>query len=132
MAEVEVDPEERQVDTGILEKRFRELSLQLHPDRFAHADARERRMSLEQSSALNQAYRTLRDPERRAFSLLQQEGVDLERLVSEYEREWVTKALDHAGGVRKRAAMLLGISFRSLRYRLAKLGIDKDDDDAEA
>jgi two-component system response regulator PilR (NtrC family) len=54
------------------------------------------------------------------------EGVDLERLVSDYEREWVTRALEQAGGVRKRAAQLLGISFRSLRYRLAKLGIDRD------
>ncbi len=53
------------------------------------------------------------------------EGVDLERLVSDYEREWVTRALDEAGGVRKRAAALLGVSFRSLRYRLEKLGIDK-------
>ena len=56
------------------------------------------------------------------------EGVDLERLVSDYEREWVTRALEQAGGVRKRAAQLLGISFRSLRYRLEKLGIDKGDD----
>jgi two-component system response regulator PilR (NtrC family) len=62
------------------------------------------------------------------------EGVDLERLVSDYEREWVTRALEQAGGVRKRAAQLLGISFRSLRYRLAKLGIDRDaanDDEAD-
>ena len=38
------------------------------------------------------------------------------------------RALEQAGGVRKRAAALLGISFRSLRYRLEKLGIDKGDD----
>ncbi len=55
------------------------------------------------------------------------EGVDLERLVSDYERSWVMRALDHTGGIRKRAAVLLGISFRSLRYRLDKLGIDKPD-----
>jgi two-component system response regulator PilR (NtrC family) len=61
------------------------------------------------------------------------EGVDLERLVGEYEREWVMRALEQTGGVRKRAATLLGISFRSLRYRLAKLGIDRDapEEDAE-
>ncbi|MGE0546702.1 MAG: sigma-54-dependent transcriptional regulator [Kofleriaceae bacterium] len=57
------------------------------------------------------------------------EGVDLERLVTDYERGWVTRALEQTGGVRKRAATLLGISFRSLRYRLEKLGIDKGDDD---
>jgi two-component system response regulator PilR (NtrC family) len=54
------------------------------------------------------------------------EGVDLERMLEDYERTWVTRALDHTGGVRKRAAALLGVSFRSLRYRLVKLGIDRD------
>ncbi len=51
------------------------------------------------------------------------EGVDLDRLLSEYERGWVLRALEQTGGIRKRAATLLGISFRSLRYRLEKLGI---------
>ena len=36
------------------------------------------------------------------------------------------EALDRTGGVRKRAADLLGISFRSLRYRLKKLGLGED------
>ncbi|HEY4177019.1 MAG TPA: sigma-54 dependent transcriptional regulator [Kofleriaceae bacterium] len=59
------------------------------------------------------------------------EGVDLDRLISDYERVWVTKALEKANGVRKRAATLLGISFRSLRYRLVKLGFDKSGDVGE-
>jgi molecular chaperone HscB len=67
------------VDIPALEKRFRELSLQLHPDRFAQADARERRLSLEQTTALNEAFRTLKDPSRRAFYLLKLHGVDLDR-----------------------------------------------------
>jgi len=60
------------------------------------------------------------------------EGVDLDQLVSDYERTWVLRALEHSGGVRKHAATLLGISFRSLRYRLEKLGIEKIDDDEPA
>ncbi|MDQ3341679.1 MAG: sigma-54 dependent transcriptional regulator [Myxococcota bacterium] len=56
------------------------------------------------------------------------EGVDLDRLVSDFERGWVVRALEQTGGIRKRAATLLGISFRSLRYRLEKLGIDRGDD----
>jgi two-component system response regulator PilR (NtrC family) len=60
------------------------------------------------------------------------EGVDLDQLVSDYERTWVLRALEQVGGVRKRAAALLGISFRSLRYRLAKLGIDKGEDEEVA
>jgi two-component system response regulator PilR (NtrC family) len=57
------------------------------------------------------------------------DGVDLDRLLTDFERGWVTRALEQTGGVRKRAAALLGISFRSLRYRLEKLGLDKGEDD---
>jgi two-component system response regulator PilR (NtrC family) len=46
--------------------------------------------------------------------------IDLEKLVSEYERTIIMKALEKTGGVRKRAAELLGISFRSIRYKLEK------------
>jgi len=67
------------VDVPALEKQFRELSLRLHPDRFAQAEAKERRLSLEQTTALNEAYKTLREPTRRAFYLLKMYGVDLER-----------------------------------------------------
>jgi two-component system response regulator PilR (NtrC family) len=59
------------------------------------------------------------------------EGVDLDRLLADFERGWVLRALEHTGGIRKAAAALLGISFRSMRYRLAKLGIDKPSDDDE-
>ncbi len=52
------------------------------------------------------------------------EGVQLERLVAEYERGLLREALGRAGGVKKKAAQLLGISFRSFRYRLEKLGLD--------
>lgn len=67
------------VDLPALEKQYRELSMKLHPDRYAQADARERRLSLEQTTALNDAYKTLRDPVRRAFYLLELSGVDLDR-----------------------------------------------------
>jgi molecular chaperone HscB len=67
------------VDIPKLKRQFRELSLQLHPDRFAQADARERRLSLEQTTALNEAYKTLKDPSRRAFYLLKLHGVDMDR-----------------------------------------------------
>jgi two-component system response regulator PilR (NtrC family) len=51
-------------------------------------------------------------------------GVDLEKLVADYERTLLHEALRATGGVKKRAARLLGISFRSFRYRLEKLGIE--------
>jgi two-component system response regulator PilR (NtrC family) len=57
---------------------------------------------------------------------LPDEGFDLDRALADYERVIVLKALEQSGGVRKRAARLLGITFRSLRYRLAKLGLADD------
>src|SRR5262249_93136 len=52
------------------------------------------------------------------------EGIDLERVLGDVEREYLLRALGRAGGVRKEAARLLGVTFRSVRYRLAKHGID--------
>jgi len=54
-------------------------------------------------------------------------GVSLETLVNDYERSLLLEALRSAGGVKKRAAKLLGISFRSFRYRLEKLRLDDPD-----
>ena len=54
---------------------------------------------------------------------LPDEGIDLEKLMEEMERALLLQALEKSGGVRKRAAELLGINFRSIRYRLGKLGI---------
>jgi len=63
-------PRQHRVDPSDLERRFRERSRQLHPDRFARAPARERRISLERATRLNDAYRVVRDPRRRAAYLL--------------------------------------------------------------
>jgi two-component system response regulator PilR (NtrC family) len=60
---------------------------------------------------------------------LPQDGVDLDRLLADFERDLLLKALDRTKGVRKDAAKLLGITFRSLRYRLAKLGVAPDEID---
>jgi two-component system, NtrC family, response regulator PilR len=59
------------------------------------------------------------------------EGIDLERVIGEIERDLLMKALERAGNVRKEAAKLLGITFRSLRYRMAKHGVDLPADEEE-
>ncbi len=51
---------------------------------------------------------------------------NLEEWLEDIERTMLLKALEKSGGVRKQAAELLGISFRSIRYRLDKLGINDD------
>jgi two-component system response regulator PilR (NtrC family) len=52
------------------------------------------------------------------------DGIDLNRVTEEMERKLISRALQITGGNRSRAARLLGITQRSLRYRLVKLGMD--------
>src|SRR5688572_10972062 len=59
------------LDLAAAEAAFKERSRQLHPDRFAKADPRARRASLGRTVQLNEAWRTLRDPVRRAEYLLE-------------------------------------------------------------
>ena len=54
--------------------------------------------------------------------------VDLEHDLAEYEKAVLLRALDQAGGVKKRAAELLGINYRSLRHRLQKYGLGDAED----
>jgi len=62
------------LDASELESRFRGLSRQFHPDYFYNASPAERRASLERSSYLNDAYRTLKQPVARIAYLLELEG----------------------------------------------------------
>ncbi len=59
-----------------------------------------------------------------------QEGVDLDKVVGQIEKELLIKAIHAAGGIKKKAAKLLHISFRSMRYRIEKynLGVVGDDE----
>ncbi len=67
-------PRKLWIDMEGLEKKFLQLSWKLHPDNFVTATERERELSLEQSSQLNDAYRLLRDPIARVEYLLRIEG----------------------------------------------------------
>jgi two-component system response regulator PilR (NtrC family) len=63
------------------------------------------------------------------ISELPEEGLDLDAYLGSIEKDILLKALDRTGGVRKRAAELLNITFRSIRYRLAKFGIEVEGGD---
>jgi len=65
------------LNTADLQQRFYELSRQLHPDRFMRKSEAERQYSLDASSILNDAYRTLKDPVKRAQYVLSQEGFEI-------------------------------------------------------
>ena len=70
-------PRRYDLDVAALEARYRELTRKLHPDRFAKADPRERRASLGRSVQLNEAWRTLKEPVKRAEYLLGLLGVEV-------------------------------------------------------
>jgi molecular chaperone HscB len=63
------------IDLADLELRFHSLSWKLHPDNFVRASEDERQLSLDRSSQLNDAYRTLRDPVARVEYLLGLSGM---------------------------------------------------------
>ena len=65
------------IDLADLEQRYKEMTKVLHPDRFARADGRARRASLERSVQLNLAWRTLFQPVTRAEYLLSLEGIEV-------------------------------------------------------
>jgi two-component system response regulator PilR (NtrC family) len=56
---------------------------------------------------------------------------NLDELLADYERGLLLEALEKAGGVKKKAASLLGISFRSFRYRYEKLRLNAGDEPSE-
>jgi molecular chaperone HscB len=62
------------VDPDLLQRRFYELSRQWHPDRFSRKPASEQAQALEATAILNDGYRTLKDPVKRAEYLLTEEG----------------------------------------------------------
>jgi molecular chaperone HscB len=71
-------PRKLTLDVVALEKQFYAMSRKLHPDRFASKTVAEQEAALAQSSLLNDAYRTLKDPILRTQYLLKLEGVELE------------------------------------------------------
>lgn len=89
-------PAKLQIDTAALERQFYVLSRKLHPDRFASRPVAEQEAALAESSQLNDAYRTLKDPVLRTQYLLKREGVELEE-----QSKAATDAARATGGQKK-------------------------------
>src|SRR5688572_10941839 len=70
-------PRRFDLDLTMLEKTHRELSRALHPDKFTQAGASERRAALEKAASVNEAWRMLRDPIRRAEALFALRGFEV-------------------------------------------------------
>ena len=63
------------MDGAALDRAWRELQAQVHPDRYAHAGDAEKRLSMQWATRVNEAYQTLKEPLRRADYLLQKRGI---------------------------------------------------------
>jgi molecular chaperone HscB len=86
------------IDEGRLQKDFYALNRKLHPDVYARATANEQEWSLQKTSQLNDAYRTLKDPIARTQYLLSLEGVQLEE-----QSKSATDAARQSGEEKKQA-----------------------------
>src|SRR5579875_255920 len=121
-------PRHLNIDPAALEKAFYAQSRRLHPDRFAARPAAEQAEALARSSALNDAYRTLRDPVARTEYLLRLEGVQLE----EQSRQ-ATDAARASGGEKKQIAPpdlleeAFELNMQLEEMRFAKQAGEKDD-----
>ena len=65
------------LEPALLDRAYREIQSKIHPDRFAHAGEAERRASMQWTTQVNEAYRTLKSPVQRAKYLLELNGVDV-------------------------------------------------------
>ena len=92
-------PRHLQMDLAALEKAYYAQSRRLHPDRFATKPLAEQEAALAESSNLNDAYRTLKEPVARTEHLLALEGVQME----EQSRN-ATDAARASGGMKKQVA----------------------------
>jgi len=114
-------PYKLNLDTAQLERDFYALSRKLHPDINAKANSSEQAWSLEKTSQLNDAYRTLKDPVSRTEYLLRLQGVQLEE-----QSKAATDAARQSGTAKKQVVPpdLLEEVFE-LNLQLEELRMDK-------
>ncbi len=119
------------IDASDLAERYRDLQRVVHPDRFASASEQERRLSMQGSILINEAFQTLKDPMLRARYLLSLHGVemgegkestqDMEFLMGQMElREELAEAKDQADPFAAVSTILSGIDQR-IKGLVAKL-----------
>jgi molecular chaperone HscB len=123
-------PEQFALDAAQLDKRWRELQTEVHPDRFAAQGAAAQRVAMQWSVRVNQAYQRLKDPLKRAAYLCERRGapVDAERNTA-MPREFLMQqmawreALDevHDGGAALALDTQVSAQERVLLVRLQEL-----------
>lgn len=71
-------PETFALDAGALDAAYRDVQGQVHPDRFINATDAEKRVAMQWATRANEAYQTLKNPQKRAQYLCELNGVDLQ------------------------------------------------------
>ena len=66
------------LDMGALDTAYRDVQGQVHPDRFINATDAEKRVAMQWATRANEAYQTLKNPQKRARYLCEMHGVDLQ------------------------------------------------------
>ncbi|HEY9050970.1 MAG TPA: Fe-S protein assembly co-chaperone HscB [Gammaproteobacteria bacterium] len=109
------------VDINRVNQIYRELQKAVHPDRFASDSEQARRIAMQQTSLVNQAFQTLKDPVARAQYILKLEGMDInaetdttmdaEFLMEQMEfRESLTEVRDTTDPLAKLDAMAVDLN----------------------
>jgi len=65
-----------EIELSSLSERYQDLQRSVHPDKFTNATDRERRLSMQQASMINEAYQALKDPLKRAQYILSLNNID--------------------------------------------------------
>ncbi|MBN2381778.1 sigma-54-dependent Fis family transcriptional regulator [bacterium] len=96
----------------------------------------ERMLALESSNTLSfqslpQSIKHFHQAQNSLVPEFHEGGVDLENIIEHIEKKYLIEAMQFSKGMKKNAAKLLNISFRSLRYRLQKYAIDDDEGDLQ-
>jgi molecular chaperone HscB len=128
------------LEINALEQSYRAMQSEVHPDRFAHAGEQEKRLSMQWSSRINEAYRVLRNPMERANYLLQLRGVEAlsahdTSMPSDFlmqQMEWREMLEDARSGTDEAALAKLEKSLRSELKALEKMLGDALDNHADS
>ena len=105
------------IDLAELDRRYREVQAQVHPDRHVNLGDTERRLAMQWSTRINEAYQTLRRPISRARYLLELDGIDVdgERTMSS---EFLIRQMEWREAVAEARAALAGDELEHLHLRL--------------
>jgi len=83
-----------EVSAGDLRDRYRELQRAMHPDKFASASERERRLSVQLTANINEAFQTLLDPLKRTHYLLELNGIEINTQETTKDTEFLMEQME--------------------------------------